>query len=106
MTVPSHPFELAIYGRDGHLQVREYQSLDTAMAAANSLRRHHAKLSPLRRAGGPWLSGKLAQGRLRTKVAGICEERRGGDGVGGGSERRRVGGRGYGRCCPRPRRPP
>jgi hypothetical protein len=38
MTVPSHPFELAIYGRDGHLQVREYQSLDTAMAAANSLR--------------------------------------------------------------------
>jgi hypothetical protein len=77
MTVPSHPFELAIYGRDGHLQVREYQSLDTAMAAANSLRRHHAKLSPLRRAGGPCLSGKLAQGRLRTKEAAICEERRG-----------------------------
>ena len=47
------------------------------MAAANSLRRHHAKLSPLRRAGGPCLSGKLAQGRLRTKEAAICEERRG-----------------------------
>jgi hypothetical protein len=36
--VPSHMFELTIFTRDGHMQVREYQTLDAAWAAAASLR--------------------------------------------------------------------
>jgi hypothetical protein len=38
MTIPSHPFELSVYGRDGHLQIREYPNLSMAMEAINTLR--------------------------------------------------------------------
>jgi hypothetical protein len=38
MSVPSHPFELLLYGRDGRIQLREYQSIAAAIEAVKSLR--------------------------------------------------------------------
>jgi hypothetical protein len=38
MEVPSRPYELLIYGRDGWIQTREFASLPAAFTAAQSLR--------------------------------------------------------------------
>lgn len=36
--IPKHPFELTIFYRDGKAQVRQFERLDTALAAARGLR--------------------------------------------------------------------
>lgn len=36
--IPSHPFELLVYQRDGRIQTREYQTLGAAFAAAQELK--------------------------------------------------------------------
>jgi hypothetical protein len=38
MTIPHAPFELLLYGRDGRIQIRQYENLLTAVAAIDTLR--------------------------------------------------------------------
>jgi hypothetical protein len=38
MTLPASPYELLLYGRDGRMQVRQFASLQTAVAAIAALR--------------------------------------------------------------------
>ena len=36
--IPKYAFELMIYGRDGRVQVREFETVGTALATAQTLR--------------------------------------------------------------------